>query len=135
MVKFNRRRQRSNAPHKRIDGFTLVEVLVALAILAIALAAVLRAMGQAIDVTADLRDRTLAMWVAQERATAIYLKRTWPAVSTTEGTVQFAERDWRWKEQVSSTAVASMRRVDIEIGAPKSSTYLARLTLYVRQPS
>lgn len=115
-------------------GFTLVEVLVALAILAIALAAVLRAMGQSIDLTTALRDRTVALWVAEERATERLLRREWPAIDTTEGTMEFGEREWRWRERVQSTPLEELRRIDIEIRAPKSPDILGRVTVYLRRP-
>lgn len=120
--------------HKPAPGFTLVEVLVALAILAIALAAVLRAMGQAIDLTTDLRERTVALWVAQERATEHQLKNVWPTLDTTEGTMEFGGRDWGWRERVSATPLPELRRVDIEVRARTSPDVLARLSLFLRQP-
>lgn len=123
-----------NRRRPEIRGFTLVEVLVALAVLAIALAAVLRAMGQAIDLSTDLRQRTVALWVAQERATEHELRRDWPSVDTTEGTMEFGERQWRWRERVSATAAPNLRRVDIEIRAPDSPDILGRLTLVLRKP-
>ncbi len=120
--------------HFLISGFTLVEVLVALAILAIALAAVLRAMGQAIDLSTDLRERTLALWVAEERATEYQLKRDWPGLDTKEGTMEFGGREWRWRDRISSTPLAELRRVDIEIRTPNSPDVLAHLAVFLRQP-
>ncbi|OGI68995.1 MAG: type II secretion system protein GspI [Candidatus Muproteobacteria bacterium RBG_16_60_9] len=123
---------RQKAKHHR--GFTLVEVLVALAVLAIALAAVLRAMGQAIDLSTDLRQRTVALWAAEERATERQLKNDWPALDTTDGTMEFGDREWRWKERVVATPLQELRRVEIEIRAPDSPDVLGRLTVFLRQP-
>jgi general secretion pathway protein I len=117
-----------------MSGFTLVEVLVALAVLAIALAAVLRAMGQAIDLATDLRQRTVALWAAEERATDHRLRRDWPALDTTEGTMEFGEREWRWREQVMKTPLDELRRAEIEIRAPDSPDVLGQLTIYLRKP-
>ena len=118
----------------RHRGFTLVEVLVALAVLAIALAAVLRAMGQAIDLSTDLRERTVALWAAQERATDHRLRNDWPALDTTEGKMEFGEREWRWRENVSKTPLDELRRLEIEIRVPDSPDILGRLTVFLRRP-
>lgn len=125
---------RAARAHLLIAGFTLVEVLVALAVLAIALAAVLHAMGQAIDLTTGLRDRTLALWVAEERAAERQLRREWPALDTTEGTLELGGRKWRWRERVSATPLEELRRVDIEIRDPNSPDILGRLTVFLRRP-
>jgi general secretion pathway protein I len=128
------RSRRARRLHSSISGFTLVEVLVALAVLAIALAAVVRAMGQAIDLSNDLRSRTVALWAAEERATQLQLRDDWPAIDTTDGTMEFGEREWRWREQVSKTPVDELRRVEIEIRAPKSPDVLGHLTVFLRRP-
>lgn len=115
-------------------GFTLVEVLVALAVLSIALAAVLHAMGQAIDLTAGLRDRTLALWVAEERAALHQLRQEWPSLDTIEGTTEFAGREWRWLERTASTPIADFRRMDIEIYPAGSKDRLATMAVFLRKP-
>jgi general secretion pathway protein I len=110
-------------------------VLVAVAVLAIAFAAVLRAVGQAIDIASDLRARTVALWAAEERAADHQLKRDWPSIDTTEGTLELGGREWRWREKVSATPVEELRRVDIEIRQGKVSDVLAKLSIFLRRPS
>lgn len=123
-------RVRHNAPR----GFTLVEVLVALAILSIALSAVLFSMGQAVDTTIGLRSRTLALWVAEERANIHLLRREWPAVNDSEGTTEFGGQRWKWREQVSTTPVEELRRMDIEVSLPDSDHVLAKLAVFFPKP-
>jgi general secretion pathway protein I len=115
-------------------GFTLVEVLVALAVLAIALAATLRAMGQAIDLTTDLRARTLALWVAEERAAELRLTRAWPGLDTKDDTMEFGGQEWRLQERISSTPHPDVRRIDIDVRAVRSPDILARLSVFVSKP-
>jgi general secretion pathway protein I len=119
---------------KKQLGFLLVEVLIALAILAIPLAAITRVVGQAIDTTAALRDRSIAMWVAQDRLTMHRIERDWPALKTTNGTSEMAGRSWRWQEKVISTPIVQLRRVEIEIRDKNRPDVLVKLVGLLRDP-
>lgn len=101
--------------HQVHRGFTLVEVLVALAVLAIALAAILRTMGQAIDATTTLRERGTALWVAQNRLVEHQMRRDWPAADTKNGDVEIGGVKWFWREQVSTTPEPRIRRIEITV--------------------
>jgi len=118
----------------RSGGFTLVEVLVALAVIAIALGAVMRTLSQSIDVSASLRDRALAMWIAQNRLNRQQAERSWPSPDTREGTDTMGGREWRWHEQVASTPDADLRRVEIEVRAQQGEAVLARLVGFLARP-
>ena len=119
---------------KKQTGFLLVEILVALVILAIPLAAITRAVSQAIDTTAALRDRSIAMWVAQDRLTMHRIERDWPSLKTTTGTSEMADRSWRWQEKVISTPIVQLRRVEIEIRDENGPDVLAKLVGFLRDP-
>lgn len=121
----------SNAP--RPKGFTLVEVLVALAILAIALAAVMRTVAQSIDLTAGLRDRTIALGIAQDQLALHYLKRDWPSLDTFTGTSEQAGRTWRWQQRVVSTPIDDFRRVEIDVRNERDEV-MAQLIGFLRKP-
>ncbi|MFL3656188.1 MAG: type II secretion system minor pseudopilin GspI, partial [Halioglobus sp.] len=102
----------------RARGFTLVEVMVALAIVAIALPALLMSLYQQIDDTAYLRDKTLAYMVAENKLTEIRL-----VISSTRnlsagkdsGLSSMAGRDWYWWVETKTTEVAKFFRVDIAV--------------------
>ena len=114
-------------------GFTLVEVLVALAVLAIALAAIMRSLGQAIDTTATLRERNMALWVAQNRLAEHEMRRSWPAVDTIDGDTEMGGARWFWREQVSTTPEAEIRRIEITVWrVPDDAHTSARLVGYLR---
>jgi general secretion pathway protein I len=118
---------------RRQQGFTLVEVLVALAVLAIALTAVMRTMAQAIDATATLRERNVALWVAQNRLAEHQIRRDWPAADTKDGDVEIGGEKWFWREQVSTTPDATIRRIEITIRHQAGSEDTqARLVGYLR---
>jgi len=116
-------------------GFTLVEVLVALAVLTIALAAVMRALSQSIDTSASLRDRTVAMWVAQNRLATHQVQHDFPSLDTTEGEADMAGRQWRWREQVTpAPGEADMRQIHIEVRTASGTQPLARLVGFLSKP-
>ena len=114
-------------------GFTLVEVLVALAVLAIALAAVMRAIAQAIDTTASLREHNVALWVAQNRLAEHEMRRDWPAADTVDGEAEMGGEKWYWREQVSTTPEPKIRRIEITVRrTADSKDTRAKLVGYLR---
>jgi general secretion pathway protein I len=114
-------------------GFTLVEILVALAVLAIALTAAAHSLGNAIDTTAALRERTLARWVAEDRLAELELKREFPALDTQEGDAEMGGRKFHWIQETGVTPVTRMRRVEVSVLLPGAKVPLARLTGFVEQ--
>jgi general secretion pathway protein I len=83
-------------------GFTLLEVLVALAVLALALGAGIKAAGSNVENTAYLRDRTFAHWVAMNKLAEMETMHKFPSPGTTErGTMLMAEHEWHWTVQTT----------------------------------
>lgn len=106
-------------------GFTLVEVVVALAIVAIGMLAVFKTIGDTVNNVATLRDRSFAAWIADNRITELRLSGQMPSVDETEGDLEYAGRRWHWVARVSQTPVNGLRRVDVRVrredDAPDSS--------------
>ena len=96
-------------------GFTLVEVVVALAIVAIGMLAVFKTIGDTVHNVTDLRDRTFATWIADNRITEIRISGEMPSVEETTGEVEFAGRRWHWVTKVSQTQVRGLRRIDVTV--------------------
>lgn len=116
-------------------GFTLVEILVALAIVAIALTAGMRALTQATDSATALKARTLALWVAQNRLAAAQVAAPWPALGSYAGEASQAGASFLWQANVTTTPNPAFRRIDIVIAEPHAPDYaVAKLTGFLGNP-
>ncbi len=106
----------------RARGFTLVEVLVALMIVALGLAALMVAVSGAARTSGYLRDKTMAQWIAMNRITEVRLNITQFAQNTDTGEVDFGNRKWHYDTRYFDTSVASMKRVVVRVYAGDAKT-------------
>lgn len=97
----------------RARGFTLLEVLIALVVVALALLALTRTAGGQVRSFESLRERTLAGWVAANVLAETRIATPMPPVGKRDGRSRFADRDWRWKLEVKATDDPDMRRLDV----------------------
>ncbi len=102
-------------PRTARHGFTLVEVLVALAIVAIGMAALLAALSSSADSASYQRDKTFAEWVALNRIEEVRLASKRPSKGESKGEVEMAGQKWRWAEEVQETEVKGILRVDVSV--------------------
>ncbi|MBX5463218.1 MAG: type II secretion system minor pseudopilin GspI [Steroidobacteraceae bacterium] len=111
------RRRISQAPFdfRRSGGFTLIEVLVALAIVTFGMAALLSTLSSSADSIAYLRDKTLAEWVALNRIEEVRLALRRPTKGESEGEAEMAGRRWRWRQEVNETEIKGMMRIDVSV--------------------
>ena len=108
------RSETARAPLQR--GFTLLEVMIALAIVALGVIGLFNQIILISDGTLRMRERTIASWIAMNEITRIRLSGSMPDVSEFDGDVEFAGATYRWQARVSETGVAELRRIDIEVG-------------------
>jgi general secretion pathway protein I len=116
-------------------GFTLIEVMVALTIVALSLTAVAASMNQMIDAANTMRDRTYASWIAQNKITEMRLSGTIPEVSTTSGELEYGRTDWEWRAVVAETGIENFMRVDIYISHAGSEYVVRTVTGFIGEPS
>jgi general secretion pathway protein I len=100
---------------KSARGFTLVEVLVALMVVAMGLAALMVAVSGAARTSGYLRDKTLAQWIALNRLTEVRLNMNKFGQNTDTGELVFAGRTWHYDTRYFDTSIASMKRVVVRV--------------------
>ena len=82
-------------------GFTLIEVMVALVIVAFGMGAVLAALSSSASNIAALREKTLAEWVAMNQIADVRLNLNAPQPGVTEGDVKdFGNANWHWRQDI-----------------------------------
>lgn len=122
-------------------GFSLMEVMVALVILAVALTALLSAAGVQTSAVGHLRDRTLATWVGRNAMAEIRLFPEQHPGGAVEGESAMAGEDWRWRAEIQSTSDPDVERVELRVflksetaGESQGEGSLARLQGYRWNP-
>ncbi len=119
-------------------GFTLIEVLIALAILAIALTAAVRAASVATDSANETKLRTLATWIAQNRIALVSTSAVFPPVGESNGRETMANIEFTWKQKISNTPNSAFRKIEVQVLRPvgggvgaANESWLANLSGFV----
>jgi general secretion pathway protein I len=121
---------------RRHAGFTLVEILVTLSVLAIALSGVMRLSAQTIDATLSLRDHSLALWVAQNQMAENLILPDWPDTGSTDGEAEIGGHKFFWQQEISKTGSVHLRKIDITVRREaKEGQVLAQVIGAVRDPN
>ena len=110
------RMQRANAAAYS-GGFTLIEVLVALMIVALGMGAVLSALSSSAFNVSALRDKTLAQWIALNQIADTRLSLQVPASGTTQGDIRnFGNGDWHWQQDVIAlTEIPGLLQITVSV--------------------
>lgn len=120
---------------RRHAGFTLIEVLIALAIVAIGLSAALRASAVGTDGVGQYRQRLFADWLAENVASERSARGDWPAPGDTSRQEDMAGERFQVRESVKATPNPRFRRLDIEVAAAAEPGYvLRRLSIFLVAP-
>jgi len=103
-------------------GFTLVEVLVALMVVALGLTALMISVSGAARTSGYLRDKSVAQWIALNRIEEVRLKLNQFAQNTDTGELDFANRHWHYDTRYFDTSVSTMRRIVVRVWAGNADT-------------
>lgn len=115
------------------NGFTLLEVLIAMSIIALVVAQLSSAIGQNHFTLTRLEEKTLAHIVAMNKMTEIQIQPGWPALGKVDTIVDMARRSWEVSTQVQPTEDPQLRLVEIQVGIVQENKmgsqtqYIARL--------
>ncbi|WP_297571998.1 type II secretion system minor pseudopilin GspI [uncultured Deefgea sp.] len=116
---------------RRSWGFTLVEVLIALAVLGITLAAAAKLVMGSTDTLITYRTRTLASWVASNLVNQHLAMRVFPETGSTQGQVQQGGEAFIYRMNVSPTPNYSFRRIELLVSVPSDPEHaLAQQVFY-----
>lgn len=94
-------------------GFTLLEVMVALFIVAIALGGAIKVMGNAAQISSRLSNKTFAQWVALNQITKLRIEKAWPKLGDVKGKDEMAGRKWKWVQKTIKTEDKKVKRVEL----------------------
>lgn len=131
------------SPVKRLlrpqDGFTLLEVLVALAVFAVAAVSLLRVNESQLTLSGQIEDKTFAHWIALNQITEMQVRQDWPDTGEEKSKVSMAGRDWQITVKTQATEVSSMKRLDVSVGPMpqqmgEEAHIVTQLTAFLEQP-
>lgn len=115
-------------------GFTLIEILVALAVIAISLGAIISTSGSQAQQAAYLKQKTIAHWVAVNEITKLQIENSFPDLGDTKGSTEMANHEWYWIQTTKELAITKqVREISFQIYADKKrKNKLTQLTGNVR---
>jgi general secretion pathway protein I len=112
-------------------AFTLIEVLLALAVIAIALTALLKATAQNIEHTHRIKEKTISHWVAMQGVTMIQLNLVQinPSQETTQATTMLGQR-WYWRAKFNSTPFIKIQQITISVSSKQAGPFREELSAF-----
>ena len=108
----------SNTPQTQ-SGFTLIEMLLALAVFAYAAGAILSVLGQSARNLSDIEQITFASWVANDRLVELQAEQQWPPKDKHKGEREMASQAWHWQQKVEKTEDNNLRAITISVSTDK----------------
>lgn len=118
--------------HGNQRGFTLIEMMVALAIFSLAALALVRLQGATVRNASAVEAQAMAQIVANNLAVEAMTAPGAPSIGKSDGSEQNGGRQWRWRRTIAKTADPAIVRIDIAVadagGRTLSTLTLARLT-------
>jgi len=111
-----------------------MEILVAVAVVAIALTAIIAEVSRDLHNSLLLRNRTLAQWVAMNKLTEWQIDNNWPDPGEQRGETEMARQTWYWRINVSATDDQNVRRLDVRVADKSDGDVLVTMLAYKGRP-
>lgn len=128
-------RLKLNFSPRNQSAFTLIEVLVALTIIAITLGAIIKTSSDQAANTSYLKQKTIAHWVAMNTHTQLLLEQTWPPLGKSTDSVEMANHNWHWQREIEKTLSTETRKVIYRVFVDEEQQQqVSKLTGYVTNP-
>ena len=108
-------RRSINLKIKTNKGFTLLEVMIALFVIAVALGGVIKVMGNAAINSSRLSNKTIAQWVALNRIGRLQIGSQWPKFGDIKGDDEMANQEWRWVQKTIKTSDENIKRIELSV--------------------
>jgi general secretion pathway protein I len=105
----------SDASEPAQRGFTLLEAMVALVIVALGMMAVNTQLNRYAAAAIYMEEKTLASWVATNKITEFSIDSAWPELGDSDEDIEFAGREWHCEIEVQETPVDNLRRIDVSV--------------------
>ncbi|MCK9503785.1 MAG: type II secretion system minor pseudopilin GspI [Porticoccaceae bacterium] len=97
------------------QGFTLLELMVALTVIAIAALAIVKNTTQLVQDQQRLEDKTLALWLAENQLAEIRLTQLWPSTGIKTRQVTVSQREWHVATEITDTPLSTLRKVEVRV--------------------
>lgn len=124
-----------SCPQDLQSGFTLIEILVAMTIIAVGVSALVSSAGASAWRADYLREREFGRWVASNALTELQTLPAWPDVGTTNKEVEMGQFQWFIRTQTQAVADPDLRRVDVQVRREKDAdNYIYVVTGFVGNP-
>ncbi len=114
-------------------GFTLVEVMVALVVVALSLTGIAVVLGNMLSNASWLKESTYASWIAQNKIVELRAANVYPETDETSGNVNFANSEWTWRAVVTETGIENLWRVDVSVSRPGGDN-IRTVTGFIGEP-
>lgn len=123
-------------PRNKSQGFTLIEILVALAIIAIAMAALIKASGNHTYSASYLKQKSIGHWVAMNEIAQLHITHAWPDLGKQKKSTEMANHEWFWLREVKETPDPNTRQLIFTVYVDEDREQnISRLIGYISRPA